>query len=206
MRIGHDKIIPVNVRIICASNKNLKPLVREGLFREDLFYRLAVLQLQLPPLRERGRDVGLLADYFITQYSSLFASRKKTLTEQARELLIANCWEGNIRELRNVCEQLVVLNRSYSVGIDDVRSVLGPDMNSSFCDEAAAEIPEKIPAISGGKNSGELIRQTEKDLILQVLEEQGFNRTKAAEILGINRSTLWRKMRDFGIECRTTVK
>ncbi len=201
MRLGHDKIIPVNVRVICASNKNLKPLVREGQFREDLYYRLAVLQLQLPSLRDRGRDVGLLADYFITQYSSLFASRKKSLTDQAREALMANCWEGNIRELRNVCEQLVVLNRSYSVGIDDVKSVLAPDMAAPFCADS-----EQVAEKSERKTSGELMRQTEKDLILQVLEEQGFNRTKAAEILGINRSTLWRKMKDYGIECRTTVK
>ncbi len=202
MRIGHDKIIPVKVRVICASNKNLKPLVREGQFREDLYYRLAVLQLQLPPLRNRGRDVGLLADYFIAQYSSLFSSRKKSLTDQAREALIGNCWEGNIRELRNVCEQLVVLNRSYSVGIDDVKSVMEPAMASSYCEEPGRD----SVTIPGLRRTGELIRENEKELILQVLEEQGYNRTKASEILGINRSTLWRKMKEFGIECRTTLK
>ncbi len=197
MRIGHDKIIPVNVRVICAANRDLKPLVRKGEFREDLFYRLAVLQLRLPALRDRGRDIGLLAEYFVHQYSSIFAVHPQVLTADARQLLETFPWEGNIRELRNICEQLVVLNKGEQIEMGLVRSILFPESGS---------VPPVFSTRDEADSSLDLMQQTERNLIVQVLEENQYNRTRSAEALGINRSTLWRKMKELEIDCAVSVR
>ncbi len=196
MRVGHDKIIPVNVRVICAANRDLKPLVREGHFREDLFYRLAVLQLRLPALRSRGKDIGLLADFFVRQYSSIFAVSPQVLTDPARSLLESFSWEGNIRELRNICEQLVVLNKGEKIDASMVKSILFP--------EAGADL--EISIADKGQSSLDLMQKTERELIVRVLEEHRYNRTKSADALGINRSTLWRKMKELQIDCAVSVR
>ena len=200
MRIGHDAIIPVNVRVICASNRDLKPLTREGLFREDLFYRLAILQLPIPPLRERDRDSALIADHFIAHFSSLYSAKTKTLTEEAREVLIEQCWEGNIRELRNVCEQLVVLNRSFSIGTNDIRTIIIPSRASSLCRKTEQKKDERDDI-----SPQTLLARMEKELIEQTLYENDCIRSKTARLLGMDRSTLWRKMKQYNIECRESL-
>ncbi|WP_319560065.1 sigma 54-interacting transcriptional regulator [Marispirochaeta sp.] len=199
MRIGHDKIIPVNVRIICASNRDLKPLVREGLFREDLFYRLAVLQLRLPPLRERGEDIILLARHFVGQYSSIFANRSVGLSPQAKRRLMEYPWDGNIRELRNICEQLVVLNKSGSIGPKEVATLLALEMTG----------PVSLPQVKTRGASGPakgILQEVERDLIISSLEKNDFNKTRTARTLGMNRSTLWRKMKEYGISCDMVIE
>ena len=203
MRIGHDKIIPVNMRVICASNRDLKPLAREGLFREDLYYRLAVLQLRLPSLRARGGDIGLLADFFVHQYSSIFSVHPQTLSEDARGKLMAFSWEGNIRELRNICEQLVVLNKTEKIEAALVGRVLFPESAGVAAGHLAVNADTEAV---GTETPLDLMQKTERDLIIRVLEENGYNRTRAAAALGINRSTLWRKMKDFNIDCEVSVK
>lgn len=201
MRIGHDMVIPVNVRVISASNKDLKPLTRQSLFREDLYYRLAVVQLPLPPLRNREQDTALIADHFITHFSNLYSTQQKQLTTHAKEQLINLDWEGNIRELRNVCEQLVVLSQSSSIDLDEVHAILDPS-DSSYWNTRREQEPvhEQVRAIE--KN----IAQMEKEMIKRTLEENQCNRSKTARILGMDRSTLWRKMKEYGIECRSSIE
>ncbi len=199
MRLGHDKIIPVNVRMICASNKDLKVLTREGSFREDLYYRLAVLQLHIPPLHERGTDAGAIADHFISYFSANYSSHQKQLTDRARSFLNSRLWEGNIRELRNVCEQLVVLSRETTIDRDDVLSLF-PDSDS----HRAPDVPGFLSEESGdmpGSSDGRGIQNMEKLLIEETLKKHNYNKTACSQALGIDRSTLWRKMRRYGIEC-----
>ncbi len=204
MRIGHDAIIPVNVRVICASNKDLKPLTREGRFREDLYYRLAVVQLSLPPLRSREKDTALIADHFITYFSRMYSTHEKQLSSQAREALINRSWEGNIRELRNICEQLVVLSQTFSIDLADVHAILDPSESSYWCNvyptrEQIFNSEKEIPT----HNS---VEQMEKQLIEQTLKENQCNRSKSAKLLGMDRSTLWRKMKQYGIECHASLE
>lgn len=199
MRIGHDKIIPINIRIICATNKDLKTLVQEGKFREDLYYRLCVLQLPLPPLNQRGQDVLLLAEHFISTYSSNFKKGNVILCSEASKLFLSYSWDGNIRQLRNVCEQLVVLNETGVITSQEVSSILSID-NFTKTTKTSTALKPSVP------NNLSLDRkQVEKELIIKALEESNYNKTKTASLLGMNRTTLWKKLKEYNIECKTTI-
>ena len=201
MRVGHDKIIPIDIRIICATNKDLRMLVKEGKFREDLYYRLCVLQLQLPSLHNRGQDVLLLANHFIKMYSSNFSKSNIVLSLDAQKLFLSYSWDGNIRELRNICEQLVVLNETGIISELEVSSIL------PITDSEKTNKPSKLtaPTFSSPNNFFSDRRQYEKDLILNALKECNYQKTKAAAILGMNRTTLWKKLKEYNIECKTTI-
>lgn len=198
MRVGDNKIIPISVRIICATNKDLKFLVKDGKFREDLYYRLCVLQLHLPPLRERGHDVLLLANNFMSTYSSNLSKVNITLSPDAQKLFLSYPWDGNIRELRNVCEQLVVLNETGIISSQEVSSVVQVPSNKESINHA-------IPKQSLSKNLSLERKQFEKDLIVKALKESNYNKTKAASLLGMNRTTLWKKLKEYNIECKTII-
>ncbi|MDF2522450.1 MAG: sigma54 specific transcriptional regulator, Fis family [Clostridiales bacterium] len=198
MRIGHDKIIPVNVRIICATNKDLKPLVAQEKFREDLYYRLAVLRLRLPSLYERGQDLLLLAKYFIKHYSATLSKNDIILSPKAERLFLSYSWEGNIRELRNVCEELVVLNETGMISEQEVSNLL----------PVSDYTENKNPSASKLRLSKSLSDERmhfERDLIIKALIENNYNKTKVASLLGIDRSTLWKKLKDYNIECKITL-
>lgn len=185
MRIGHDKVIPIDVRIIAASNRNLYEQVQKGLFREDLFYRLDVLDLMIPPLRERGGDITLLAQAFLDEFC-LGQSRKPIrLSPSAEQLLERQLWQGNIRELRNFCERLCVLGGSaHVVEADMLTDFL---FKGSGCLAPMAE-PEK-PAT-----------ELELERLLDALETAKGNKTEAAKALGISRVTLWRQLKRLETE------
>lgn len=192
MRIGHDKIIPINIRIICATNKDLKLLVKEGKFREDLYYRLCVLQLPLPLLRDRGQDVLLLAAHFIGTYCSNFKRRNTTLCSEAKKLFLSYSWDGNIRELRNICEQLVVLNQTGVISAQEVSSTLSIDIIKK------REVPSTTT--NSLQNDSTLDKKMlEKDLIIKALKESNYKKAKAASLLGMNRTTLWKKLKEYDI-------
>ena len=193
MRIGHDKIIPINIRIICATNKDLKTLVQEGKFREDLYYRLCVLQIHLPPLSERGQDVLLLTDHFISAYSSNFKKGNIILCSEASKLFLSYSWDGNIRELRNVCEQLVILNQTGVISAQEVSPILSFDNNKKI----------KFVPLSNDLSSDR--EEFEKNQIIKALETCNYNKTKASSLLGMNRTTLWKKLKEYNIECKTTL-
>ena len=184
MRLGDSKIIPVNIRVIAATNKDLFQLVQDGKFREDLYYRLDVLRLNIPNLNQRGHDIRLLASHFIRELSGEYRARQAdiSLTRDALAALEQTDWHGNIRQLRNVCLRMVVLCGSDGiVSEQDVREVL----RGYTRHEAVRE--------SGEQDS------FERERIRRALEQAAYNRTEAARTLGMSRSTLWKKMKKYSI-------
>ncbi|MCD8123601.1 MAG: sigma 54-interacting transcriptional regulator [Lachnospiraceae bacterium] len=205
-KVGDDKMIPIDVRVIAASNRNLRQAVEEGKFREDLYYRLNVLTLNLPPLRERGRDVILLANYFFKSHGKKYR-KLVSLSPEAEAVLCSYNWPGNIRQLRNFCEKLVAVANS---------SILEGDFVAKQLAQSFMLLPEETQPEAGKlQESGEAEREKsqedsqtedaapeendEKKRILAALNRSQGNRKAAAEVLGISKSTLWRKMKKYEI-------
>ena len=181
--IGADRVHYVDVRLVTATNKNLETAVSEGLFREDLFYRLAVIPMHVPPLRERKEDIPLLARHFLARMVERSGTRVKEIDGDALEVLTAHCWPGNIRELENVIERCVALCPGECIGVGDLPRRLreGPPRS------APAQEVESLPGL-------------ERKHILETLDRVGWNRRRAAEVLQISTTTLWRRLRQFGID------
>ncbi len=184
-RIGHDRVIPIDIRIISASNKNLRDLVDKGVFREDLFYRLNVLKLNLPPLRDRPRDILDLCSHFIAENRKKIGNVLTRLTPAAERVIVNYSWPGNVRELSNFCERLCVLSEEGIADISDVKS----------CLEETASLEE--PVIKEN-NLVSAAMFSEKEIIVQALKSNGSKKETARE-LGIDPSTLWRKMRKHNL-------
>lgn len=182
-RLGDDKNIPVDVRIIAASNRNLSRLVREGSFREDLFYRLNVLTLNLPILQERQGDIRHLAEYFLAEMCKKIG-RNLVLDEDALRLLEEYSWPGNVRELRNFVERLAIMGRGPFITSQAISAMF---QNREF--EMGRQAPATEPVFPS----------EERKTILAVLRSVNFNQTKAAAAMGIDRSTLYRKMKRYAI-------
>ncbi len=182
LRIGGESIIPVNVRIIAATNRNLKALIDKGEFREDLYYRLNTLPLFVPPLRRRSGDIPVLTDYFLRKHSHLNPKVRK-FDSEAIKALEKYDWPGNVRELEHVIERLIILGEERVVGAEAVDSLLR-ELN----------LDEFWGGETGGEHSPSL-EKMEFDFITSVLEGENNNMSKAAKRLGISRSTLWRKLR-----------
>jgi Transcriptional regulator containing PAS, AAA-type ATPase, and DNA-binding domains len=203
MRIGDDKVIPIDVRVIAASNKNLLKLTKEGKFREDLYYRLNVLTLNIPSLRERGQDVVFIANQFIKNYSKEY-NKRILLSEEAESILLGYSWEGNVRQLRNFCERLVIVADSKYVSAEDIREQLDVTDMTHFQKGYKADLSDRQSVV--GKDELELekgsIIAAERSSICSALEKSAGNREKAAQILGISKSTLWRKMKSYGLSER----
>jgi len=181
-RVGGVKEIEVDVRIVAASNKDLETQVKEGLFRQDLFYRLNVIPLRLLPLRERTADILPLAHHFLEQANMFFHKSIKNISLEAEKLLEAYCWPGNVRELKNMMERIVILESSETI----LPEHLPPEMTT-------ARTP-KEPGLFASLSIPKPLEQVERSYILQVLEMVNGNKTKAAEILGISRQTLRTKL------------
>jgi DNA-binding NtrC family response regulator len=184
-RVGGNKPIPIEVRIIATSNIDLKSAVKQGKFREDLFYRLNVIPFTIPPLRERKGDIQLLADYFLERYSTNNNKNMKKIAEETISLLLKYNWKGNARELKNTIERAVLLGRG---------DVLLP--KHLFLEAPENEQEKNIPF-----RVGLSVREMEKELIFQTLKEVNGNRTHAAEILGISIRTLRNKLREYKDDC-----
>jgi len=179
-RVGGERTVTVDVRIVAATNKNLLEEVKAGRFREDLYYRLDVIPIQLPPLRERGNDAALLAAHFLRHFS---AEQQKEITEispKAMRLLLDYPWPGNVRELENVVEQATVLAKSR---------VITPE-----------ELPTRLKVLPDlSQSAAPTLEERERAIILQALESCSWNKKLAAERLAIGRSTLYAKMKRLGI-------
>ena len=190
-RVGGSKPIKVDVRVITATNKDLWQLVQEGKFREDLFYRLRVVQLHLPPLRERKSDIPLLADAFLRELAELNSKVYKPLSDEALQALLAYDWPGNIRELRTALEHGVVMCNSPRVGLKHLPSYLSPGATSSDGKTSASG----SAVLSPGNDLN--LEKMERQFIDAALQRTGDNRTEAAELLGLSRRTLQRKLKEL---------
>jgi two-component system, NtrC family, response regulator AtoC len=186
-RVGGQKTVQVDVRLIAATNRDLKKLVSEGKFRDDLFYRLSVVTVSLPPLRERLDDIPLLANTFLGQCSRENNRPLREMTPDALNVLMAYDWPGNVRELRNTIEQMVVLGRGERLTLRDVPAAIrgGADLT-------------KIPVVR--PRATMTVEEAERQLIVQALKEMDGNRTRAAEKIGMSRRTLHRKLKKYGLE------
>lgn len=185
--LGGDREVPFDVRVIAATNRNLEAAVEDGRFREDLFYRINVIQVEVPSLRARGRDVLLLAQHFIEEFAAVTGKRVTGISEPTAQKLLAYTWPGNVRELRNCMERAVALTRYERLVIED--------------------LPEKIrshstqPILLGGDDPSELVpmEEVERRYISYVLGVTEGNKSAAATILGLDRKTLYRKLERYGM-------
>lgn len=200
-RLGGEKPISVDARIVASTNRNLRECVREGTFREDLFYRLNVISVNLPPLRERKEDVKELARHFLARHSAELGIESKTLLPEAEEILTAHHWPGNVRELENTIKRLLVLSPDSAIGAEETKNAVEAPEEEG---EGAGDLDGKIELlvsdmlkktdISAGNVHREIVGLFERRLIGAVLEKTEGNMKRAAEILGINRNTLSKKM------------
>ena len=181
-RLGSSDAIQIDVRLVCATNRNLREMVKNGDFREDLFYRLNVVSVELPPLRERGDDISILLQHFLEQFSEENGFDAPILEDDALNVLQHYRWPGNVRELRNFCENLVVLKRGSKIGKYDLdpRFTIGEDETDLTNSEAMANTLS--------------VEENEKRLLRNALLKAKGNKTKAAELMGISRRTLHRKL------------
>jgi PAS domain S-box-containing protein len=187
-RIGGTKLIPLNVRIIAATNKDLRKMVREGRFREDLYYRLKVLEIPLPPLRDRTGDIPIIVEYLISRINRKIGSDIQGVTPLSLKCMMDHPWPGNVRELENMIEQAI--NLSEEALIDITGLLKAPQ--EGWC---AADADEE----RGGRKFQESVSDTEKDLILDALARAKGNKAKAARLLNMQRSVLYKKMARLNI-------
>ncbi len=183
-RVGATKSIPVDVRIIAATNLNLVDEVKHKRFREDFYYRLNVIELRLPPLRERREDIPILVDAFLKKCAAARDRQVKGLSEPALAMLADYAWPGNVRELENVIERAVTLSHGDVIGAEDLPlQVQGARGDRRILDEAAERT---LP-----------LHEVEKEYIVKILEKTGGNKYQAAHVLGIDRKTLYRKLAEI---------
>jgi two-component system, NtrC family, nitrogen regulation response regulator GlnG len=202
--VGEDSSESVDVRILAATHRDLDAEVASGGFREDLLYRLRVVPLQLPPLRERREDIPALAEHFVARYASELTGANRMLTGSARELLTQHDWPGNVRELENAIKRALVLSTSEVLSADDFAFVGGPvgAANSGKLSELVREAAEC--SLDAGEDDiyRRVIERVEQPLLEAVLKHNDYNQLRAAARLGINRNTLRKKIGELGIRLR----
>lgn len=183
-RVGGNDTIKVDVRVIAATNQDLEPLIREGRFREDLFYRLNVVTITLPPLRERRDDIPLLANHFLQTFSEQYGKLVSHISPEAMDILTEYSWPGNVRELENTIERALILT-THPI-------LLPEDLPKKLLDAVRKKKPWWIePEVASTSLKPPSLKEVERDYVLKVLRETGGNKTRAAEILGISRATLY---------------
>lgn len=195
-RVGGSKPVPVDIRIVATSNRNLVEAARNGQFREDLLFRLNVVNLKIPPLRERPQDVIALAEHFVAKYSAANGMPVRALSSEAREALAANRWPGNVRELENTLHRAVLLTSDDAIGPDALMTPDGgtfdPPANASVAAQAAQTAEQVTRSLVG-----RTVADVERELILETLKHCLGNRTHAANILGISIRTLRNKLNEY---------
>jgi two-component system response regulator AtoC len=181
-RVGGNEPIKVDVRVISATNKDLKRAIATGEFREDLYYRLNVVTIELPPLRERKEDVPLLAQHFLNKFALENQKEITGFSPEATEFLLGYDWPGNVRELENAIERAVILAKDSLITV--------------------ADLPQENISLARSAPTGKKLKEAEKNHILNVLSETGGNYSEAARILGITRMTLYNKAREYGLSVK----
>jgi transcriptional regulator with PAS, ATPase and Fis domain len=186
-KIGHPKPIPVNVRIIAATNRDLRAQIEDNQFREDLFYRLSVVTIELPPLRKPRDDIPPLIQHFLKKHCERYQLLQPSLTDEALELLSRYDWPGNVRELENVIERMVVLGRADVIRSEDLPAQI-------------RQAKSRVSAINLTlPDQGISLEELEKEILIQALEKHQWNQTRAARYLNISRKTLIYRMEKFGL-------
>jgi two-component system, NtrC family, response regulator HydG len=179
--VGESTPIKVDVRVIAATNRNLREQVRIGEFREDLYYRLKVVEIALPPLRDRRDDIPLLVDHFRRRFNTIFGKEIEAVSNDVMKAFLDCSWPGNVRQLEHTMEHAFVLCRNRTIILDDLpHDVLS---NPGISDDTATTVKNDEPGA-----------------ILEALGKTGWNKAKAARLLGINRATLYRKMQRFDLD------
>ncbi len=188
-RVGGIKDISVDVRVIAATNKDLDKAVADGRFREDLFYRLKVIPVDLPTLRRRPEDIPILANHFVTTFNREFKKQTRGMTDDAIRRLMAYHWPGNVRELRNVIERAMILESKEYLGVED----LPAEILESSGGNGSEDCPFRLP------DSGYALESLEREMVRQALEKTRGNQTRAARLLDISRDALRYKMKKFSL-------
>ena len=190
-RVGTNQSIPINVRIITATNKNLEKMIKEGTFREDLFFRVNVFPLTCPPLRQRKDDITLITQHFISLHADKTGKNILGFTPEAMRLMVAYPWPGNIRELRNSIEYAFVLARGKSIGPEHL-----PEKIASFKPQDI-NLPQEAE-----QKDVVTVGLSEKEKLLDALQQADGNQTQAARILGVSRITVWKRIKKYGIQLK----
>ncbi|MEJ2108639.1 MAG: sigma-54-dependent Fis family transcriptional regulator [Acidobacteriota bacterium] len=185
-RVGENKTRSVNVRVIAATHQNLEEEVKQLRFREDLFYRLCVVEIHIPPLRERPEDILPLARFIIQRLSQKLNLPKLALDSRTVDYLLTYSWPGNIRELENALERATIVSEDHRLKPEDLQT----NIRTAYEQQSVS-----------GSASGRKLEDVERNYILKILKEAGGNRAKASEILGIGNTTLWRKLKQWGASC-----
>src|SRR5205085_1229360 len=183
-RVGGTRTLHIDIRLITATNRDLEEAIRQGTFRQDLYYRLNVVSIQMPPLRERREDIPLLASYFVQKYSDRCNRRVRGISTEARARLMNYDWPGNVRELENAIERAIVLGSTEMILPEDLP-------------EAALETA--VPMTGGVAKYHEAVTEAKKQLILKAFEQAGGNYTEAAKLLGVHPNYLHRLIRNMNL-------
>lgn len=199
-QLGGSETHSVDTRVILASNEDLASAVTEGRFRQDLYYRINVVNLSLPSLRERAGDIPLLVNHFLREVADTCGRDVSSFDQEAMNLLSAYQWPGNVRQLENVVERAVLLGRGSVLTIDD----LPPELNGqqdNWWSSRASQVGDEFSSVSlQGKTLREALEGPEREIILQALREHAWNRAATADALDINRTTLYKKMKRLGLD------
>ena len=191
-RVGGRATLEADVRLIAATNRDLERAVAEVRFREDLYYRLAVFRIHLPPLRERGDDVLLLADHFVRQLGGDMGKLAPGLSREARDLLTAHSWPGNIREVQNAIERALILAEGELISAGQL----------GIAPRALGDVATPVTPIPGIERGTEVrvVAEVEKQMIVEALRRANGNKSRAADALGLSRTQLLRRVRRFGLD------
>ncbi len=189
-RLGGNQVIESDFRVISASNKDLMDEIRKGKFREDLYYRISAFIIKLPLLRERGEDVLLLAEYFLNKFAREYGKPTKYLTEDARSLLMSYEWRGNVRELKNLMERIVILSTGEKISADDIKSL---DIS----------IKNNYDKLFIERDLKRAKQEFERLFIEEKLKEYGYDLRKVSEVINIDISNLYRKAKQYGIDIKS---
>jgi DNA-binding NtrC family response regulator len=190
-RVGGTRDIEVDVRIVAATNRDLQQAVRDGRFREDLYYRLQIIPLRLPSLRERREDVPLLIQHFLDHFNREFHKNTRRVEPDAMERLVAYDWPGNIRELRNFVERVMILESKDTITLSDLPRAMREGSEGAVAGDHAATVPVPLGSMT--------LEEMERGAIVQALDQVGHNQVRAAKLLGISRDTLRYRMKKFGL-------
>jgi two-component system nitrogen regulation response regulator NtrX len=194
-RVGSSRTLKVDVRVIAATNKDLEKEIEKGTFREDLFFRLSVIPVFVPPLRDRSEDIPALVRHFADQFSGENNIRARRFTPAAMDMLQRHRWKGNIRELRNAVERVIIMTPSETIDVADLPEGIRGEPRGPVPDEPATE--RGTGTLRGFKEA------SERAFLVQKLRENGWNISKTAEVIGTPRSNLYKKLEQYNISEET---